>query len=95
MSSVYQTLVAAHVAANLVWIGAILSVALALTTRVADARAGAQIAYELYRKRAPRTEAFRENLSDEKGGSCNTTIQGESIRCRHSARGCWGSVRSS
>jgi len=52
MSSVYQTLVAAHVAANLVWIGAILSVALALTTRVADARAGAQIAYELYRKRA-------------------------------------------
>jgi protoporphyrinogen IX oxidase len=52
MSALYQTLVAAHVAANLVWIGSILSVALALVSRAADGRAAAQIAYELYRKLA-------------------------------------------
>jgi putative membrane protein len=52
MSALYQTLVAAHVAANLVWIGAILSVALALVSRAAEPRAAAQIAYELYRKLA-------------------------------------------
>ena len=48
----FQTLVAAHVAANLVWIGSILSVARALLSRADDSRAGAQIAYELYRKLA-------------------------------------------
>jgi protoporphyrinogen IX oxidase len=52
MTALFQTLVALHVAANLVWIGAILSVSLALVSRVADGRAGAQIAYELYRKLA-------------------------------------------
>lgn len=52
MTALYQFLVAAHVAANLVWIGAILSVALALGSRSVEGRAGAQIAYELYRKLA-------------------------------------------
>jgi protoporphyrinogen IX oxidase len=50
MTALYQTLVAAHVAANLVWIGSILSVALSLVSRAVDGRAAAQIAYELYRK---------------------------------------------
>src|SRR5262245_49670421 len=49
-TAVFQLLVATHVAANLVWIGSILSVALAL--RASDLRAGGQIAYELYRKLA-------------------------------------------
>jgi putative membrane protein len=48
----FKTLVALHVAANLVWIGAILSVALALVSRAGDGRVGAQIAYELYRRLA-------------------------------------------
>jgi protoporphyrinogen IX oxidase len=48
----FQTLVAAHVAANLVWIGSILSVALVLVSRVGEGRVAAQIAYELYRKLA-------------------------------------------
>src|SRR5688572_19036866 len=52
MTALYQLLVAFHVAANLVWIGAILSVSVALVSRAADGRAGAQIAYELYRKLA-------------------------------------------
>jgi putative membrane protein len=52
MTTLFQALVALHVAANLVWIGAILSVSLALVSRAADERAGAQIAYELYRKLA-------------------------------------------
>src|SRR5262245_20099275 len=52
MTALYQALVAAHVAANLVWIGSILSVALSLSTRAVDGRAAAQIAYELYRKLA-------------------------------------------
>lgn len=52
MSALYQTLVAIHVAANLVWIGSILSVALALVSRAADGRVSAQIAYELYRRLA-------------------------------------------
>jgi protoporphyrinogen IX oxidase len=52
MTALYQTLVAAHVAANLVWIGSILSVALALVSRAGDGRVAAQIAYELYRKLA-------------------------------------------
>ncbi|HWO12307.1 MAG TPA: hypothetical protein VNN80_22580 [Polyangiaceae bacterium] len=52
MTALYQTLVAAHVAANLVWIGSILSVALALASRGVEGRAAAQIAYELYRKLA-------------------------------------------
>jgi putative membrane protein len=52
MTALYQTLVAAHVAANLVWIGSILSVALALVSRAVDGRAAAQVAYELYRKLA-------------------------------------------
>lgn len=51
-SLLFQTLVAAHVAANLVWIGSILSVALVLVSRAGDGRAAAQIAYELYRKLA-------------------------------------------
>jgi putative membrane protein len=51
-SAFFQLLVAAHVAANLVWIGAILSVAVALGSRAADGRAAAQLAYELYRKLA-------------------------------------------
>lgn len=51
-SLIFQTLVAAHVAANLVWIGSILSVALVLVSRAGDGRASAQIAYELYRKLA-------------------------------------------
>jgi putative membrane protein len=51
-SLIYQMLVAAHVAANLVWIGSILSVALALVSRVGEGRLAAQIAYELYRKLA-------------------------------------------
>jgi len=48
----FKALVAFHVAANLVWIGAILSVALALVSRAGDGRVGAQIAYELYRRLA-------------------------------------------
>ncbi len=52
MTTLFQALVALHVAANLVWIGAILSVSLALVSRAADGRAGAQIAYELYSKLA-------------------------------------------
>lgn len=52
MTVLFQTLVATHVAANLVWIGSILSVALALVSHAADGRAAAQIAYELYRKLA-------------------------------------------
>lgn len=55
-SALYQTLVAFHVAANLVWIGSILSVALALVSRVGEGRVAAQSAYELYRKLA--TPAF-------------------------------------
>jgi putative membrane protein len=51
-SLIYQMLVAAHVAANLVWIGSILSVALALISRAGEGRVAAQIAYELYRKLA-------------------------------------------
>jgi putative membrane protein len=50
MSALYKTLVAVHVAANLVWIGAILSVALVLASRAAESRVAAQIAYDLYRK---------------------------------------------
>ena len=52
MTALYQALVAAHVAANLVWIGSILSVALSLSSGAVDGRAAAQIAYELYRKLA-------------------------------------------
>lgn len=52
MGPLFKTLVALHVAANLVWIGAILSVALALVSRAGDGRVGAQIAYELYRRLA-------------------------------------------
>jgi putative membrane protein len=52
MGPLFPTLVALHVAANLVWIGAILSVALALVSRTGDGRVGAQIAFELYRKLA-------------------------------------------
>jgi protoporphyrinogen IX oxidase len=52
MGPLFKTLVALHVAANLVWIGAILSVALALVSHAGDGRSGAQIAYELYRKLA-------------------------------------------
>jgi putative membrane protein len=51
-TTLYQLLVAFHVAANLVWIGSILSVALALMSSAGDGRAGAQIAAELYRKLA-------------------------------------------
>jgi putative membrane protein len=51
-SLIFQTLVAAHVAANLVWIGSILSVALVLASRAGDGRGTSQIAYELYRKLA-------------------------------------------
>ncbi|HTV24457.1 MAG TPA: hypothetical protein VMG12_37460 [Polyangiaceae bacterium] len=51
-TTLYQLLVAFHVAANLVWIGSILSVALALMSPTGDGRAGAQIAYEQYRKLA-------------------------------------------
>jgi protoporphyrinogen IX oxidase len=52
MGPLFKSLVALHVAANLVWIGAILSVALALVSRAGDGRVGAQIAYELYRRLA-------------------------------------------
>jgi putative membrane protein len=52
MGPLFKTLVALHVAANLVWIGAILSVALALVSPAGDGRVGAQIAYELYRRLA-------------------------------------------
>ncbi|MEO8178968.1 MAG: hypothetical protein ABI895_09065 [Deltaproteobacteria bacterium] len=52
MGPLFKTLVALHVASNLVWIGAILSVALALVSRAGDGRVGAQIAYELYRRLA-------------------------------------------
>lgn len=52
MTALYQLLVATHIAANMVWIGAILSVALALVWRGGDGRVGAQIGYELYRKLA-------------------------------------------
>lgn len=52
MTTLYQLLVATHIAANMVWIGAISSVALALVSRAVDGRGGAQIAYELYRKLA-------------------------------------------
>jgi putative membrane protein len=48
----FQTLVAVHVAANLVWIGSILSVALVLVSRTGEGRVAPQIAYELYRKLA-------------------------------------------
>ena len=51
-TTLLQALVAAHVAANLVWIGSILSVALALGSRVGEGRVAAQIAYELYRRLA-------------------------------------------
>src|SRR3954471_31490 len=44
----FKALVALHVAANLVWIGAILSVALALVCRAGDGRVGGQISDELY-----------------------------------------------
>jgi protoporphyrinogen IX oxidase len=50
MSALYGTLVAVHVAANLVWIGAILSVAMILVSRSADVRIVAALAYELYKK---------------------------------------------
>jgi putative membrane protein len=52
MGPLFKTLVALHVAANLVWVGAILSVALALVSRAGDGRVGAQIAYEMYRRLA-------------------------------------------
>jgi protoporphyrinogen IX oxidase len=52
LSALYELLRASHVAANLVWIGAILSVALALGSRSGDGRGNAQIAYELYRRLA-------------------------------------------
>jgi len=52
MSALYQGLVAIHVAANLVWIGSIASVALALGSRVSEGRVAAQVAYELYRRLA-------------------------------------------
>lgn len=51
-TTLFQLLVAVHVAANLVWIGSILSVALTLLSRAGDLRSGAQIAYELYRRLA-------------------------------------------
>jgi putative membrane protein len=53
MTTLYDALVALHVAANLVWIGAILSVAVTLgSSEAGEGRVGAQIAYELYRKLA-------------------------------------------
>ena len=52
MTALYQTLVAVHVAANLVWIGSIASVALALGSRAGEGRVAAQVAYELYRRLA-------------------------------------------
>jgi putative membrane protein len=52
MTALYQMLVAFHVAANLVWIGSIASVALALGSRAGEGRVAAQVAYELYRKLA-------------------------------------------
>jgi protoporphyrinogen IX oxidase len=48
----FQLLVAFHVAANLVWIGSIMSVAVALVSRAGEGRVAAQIAYEVYRKLA-------------------------------------------
>ena len=60
MGPLFKTLVALHVAANLVWIGAILSVALAMVSRAGDGRVGAQIAYELYRRLA--VPAFVESV---------------------------------
>jgi protoporphyrinogen IX oxidase len=50
MSALYAILVATHVAANLVWIGAILSVGLVLVSRSADIRVVATLAYELYKR---------------------------------------------
>ena len=50
MSALYAILVATHVAANLVWIGAILSVGLVLVSRSADVRVVATLAYELYKR---------------------------------------------
>jgi putative membrane protein len=52
MPTLYDTLVALHVAANLVWIGSILSVGVALSSSIGEGRAGAQIAYDLYRRLA-------------------------------------------
>lgn len=52
MPTLYDALVALHVAANLVWIGSILSVGVSLSSSTGEGRAGAQIAYELYRKLA-------------------------------------------
>ena len=52
MSALYRLLVTAHVAANLVWIGAILSVGMILASKSGEVRAGAPFAYELYRKLA-------------------------------------------
>lgn len=52
MSALYEMLIAVHVAANLVWIGAIASVALVLASRAVEGRVAAQVAYELYRKLA-------------------------------------------
>jgi putative membrane protein len=52
MTALYQMLVAFHVAANLVWIGSIACVALALGSRAGEGRVAAQIAYELYRRLA-------------------------------------------
>lgn len=52
MSALYQTLVAVHVSANLVWVGSILGVAALLGSRVAEVKVSAPLAYELYRRLA-------------------------------------------
>jgi putative membrane protein len=52
MTAIYQMLVAFHVAANLVWIGSIASVAFALGSRTGEGRVAAQVAYDLYRRLA-------------------------------------------
>lgn len=56
MTTLYDGLVALHLAANLVWIGAILSVALCLSSNSGEGKSAALIAHELYRKLA--TPAF-------------------------------------
>lgn len=52
MSALYQTLVAVHVSANLVWIGSILAVAVLLGSRVVESAVSAPLAHELYRRLA-------------------------------------------
>ncbi len=52
MSPLYRGLIAAHVAANLVWIGAILSVGIILASKAGEVRVGAPFAYEVYRRLA-------------------------------------------